>query len=134
FYNMVPYKIEEAFELPVIDVAETSKNLKKLRVQHGISVAEIQRLLGMENPQSIYTWENSDCKYLPRLDNLVTLAKLYKVSLDDLIVIKTEKADALSVGQPCVFSGLSSEDMSFLQENASREVSLALENYYALGA
>ncbi|MBQ4023878.1 MAG: hypothetical protein II611_00645, partial [Treponema sp.] len=73
-------------------------------------------------------------KYLPRLDNLVTLAKLYKVSLDDLIVIKTEKADALSVGQPCVFSGLSSEDMSFLQENASREVSLALENYYALGA
>lgn len=131
---MVPYKIEEAFELPVIDVAETSKNLKKLRVQHGISVAEIQRLLGMENPQSIYTWENSDCKYLPRLDNLVTLAKLYKVSLDDLIVIKTEKADALSVGQPCVFSGLSIEDMSFLQENASREVSLALENYYALGA
>ncbi|MBQ5450721.1 MAG: helix-turn-helix transcriptional regulator, partial [Treponema sp.] len=124
----------EAFELPVIDVAETSKNLKKLRVQHGISVAEIQRLLGMENPQSIYTWENSDCKYLPRLDNLVTLAKLYKVSLDDLIVIKTEKADALSVGQPCVFSGLSSEDMSFLQENASQEVSLALENYYALGA
>lgn len=131
---MVPYKIEEAFEFPVIDVAETSKNLKKLRLQHGISVAEIQRLLGMENPQSIYTWENSDCKYLPRLDNLVTLAKLYKVSLDDLIVIKTEKADALSVGQPCVFSGLSIEDMSFLQENASREVSLALENYYALGA
>lgn len=131
---MVPYKIEESFELPVIDVAETSKNLKKLRVQHGISVAEIQRLLGMENPQSIYTWENSACKYLPRLDNLVTLAKLYKVSLDDLIVIRTEKADALSVGQPCVFNGLSSEDMSFLQENASREVSLALENYYALGA
>ncbi|MBQ1712861.1 MAG: helix-turn-helix transcriptional regulator [Treponema sp.] len=131
---MVPYKIEEAFELPVIDVAETSKNLKKLRVQHGISVAEIQRLLGMENPQSIYTWENSACKYLTRLDNLVTLAKLYKVSLDDLIVIRTEKTDALSVSQPCVFGGLPNEDMSFLQENASREVSLALENYYALGA
>ena len=129
---MVPYKIEESFELPVIDVAETSKNLKKLRLQHGISVAEIQRLLGMENPQSIYTWENSDCKYLPRLDNLVTLAKLYKVSLDDLIVIRTEKTDVLSVSQPCVFSGLSSEDMSCLQENASREVSLALENYYGL--
>ena len=131
---MVPYKIEESFELPVIDVAETSKNLKKLRVQHGISVAEIQRLLGMENPQSIYTWENSACKYLTRLDNLVTLAKLYKVSLDDLIVIRTEKADALSVGQPCVFSGLSNENMIFFQENASRKVSLALENYYALGA
>lgn len=131
---MVPYKIEEAFELPVIDVAETSKNLKKLRVQHGISVAEIQQLLGMENPQSIYMWENSACKYLPRLDNLVTLAKLYKVSLDDLIVVRTEKTDALSVSQPCVFSGLSSEYRSFLQENASREVSLALENYYALGA
>ena len=88
----------------------------------------------MENPQSIYTWENSACKYLPRLDNLVTLAKLYKVSLDDLIVIRTEKADALSVSQPCVFGGLSSEDMCFFQENASREVILALENYYALGA
>ncbi|MBP5438662.1 MAG: helix-turn-helix transcriptional regulator [Treponema sp.] len=131
---MAPYKIEESFELPVIDVAETSKNLKKLRVQHGISVAEIQRLLGMENPQSIYTWENSACKYLPRLDNLVTLAKLYKVSLDDLIVIRMEKTDALNVGQPCVSFGLSNEDMSFFQENASQKVILALENYYALGA
>ncbi|MBP5575190.1 MAG: helix-turn-helix transcriptional regulator [Treponema sp.] len=116
----------------MIDVVETSKNLKKLRVQHGISVAEIQRLLGMENPQSIYTWENSACKYLPRLDNLVTLAKLYKVSLDDLIVIRMEKTDALNVGQPCVSCGLSNEDMSFFQENASQKVSLALENYYAL--
>ena len=83
---MVTYKIDPSFSIPVIDVPATSKRLKELRESHNITVAQIQKLLGMENPQSIYTWENANEKYLPRLDNLVTLAKLYKVSLDELII------------------------------------------------
>ena len=73
---MTTYKNEPAFTIPVIDVPATSRNLKLLREKKGLSVAEIQKVLGMENPQSIYTWENQENKYLPRLDNLVTLAKL----------------------------------------------------------
>ncbi|MBO4629091.1 MAG: helix-turn-helix transcriptional regulator, partial [Treponema sp.] len=71
------------FRAPVIDVCATSKNLKSLREGRGISVSEIQKMFGMENPQSVYNWENPEKKYLPCLDNLVFLAKIYKVSLDD---------------------------------------------------
>ncbi|MBR0100427.1 MAG: hypothetical protein IJP90_12055 [Treponema sp.] len=54
---MVSYDINPLFTIPVIDVPATSKNLKLLREKHNITVAEIQKLFGMENPQSIYTWD-----------------------------------------------------------------------------
>ena len=54
---MATYKIDPGFSIPVIDVPATSKRLKELRESQKITVAQIQKLLGMENPQSIYTWE-----------------------------------------------------------------------------
>ena len=57
---MVIYKIDPSFSIPVIDVPATSKRLKELRESQNITVAQIQKLLGMENPQSIYTWENAN--------------------------------------------------------------------------
>ena len=49
-----------SFSIPTIDVPATSQNLKKLRENNNITVAQIQKLLGMENPQSIYIWENPE--------------------------------------------------------------------------
>ena len=72
---------DASFSFPVIDVPATSKNLKKLRESQGISVANLQQLLEMTNPQSIYTWEDSGSKYLPRLDNLVYSQKSIKFQL-----------------------------------------------------
>ena len=83
------------FRTPVIDVTATSKNLKSLREGRGISVSEIQNMFGMENPQSIYNWENPERKTLPCIDNLVLLAKIYKVTLDELIVIKEDDSAEL---------------------------------------
>ena len=108
----------------------TSKRLKELRKSHNITVAQIQNLLGMENPQSIYTWENTNEKYLPRLNNLVTLAKLYKVSLDDLIVIKTEKSEALSIKRPTPPYAIAQETLDFINNNTNNETKLALEKFY----
>ena len=70
------------FHTPVIDVSATSKNIKSLREERGITVSEIQKMFGMENPQSIYNWENPEKKTLPCIDNLILLAKIYKVTLD----------------------------------------------------
>lgn len=127
---MVTYKIDPSFSIPVIDVSATSKKLKELRESHNITVAQIQKLLGMENPQSIYTWENANEKYLPRLDNLVTLAKLYKVSLDELIIIKTENTETLPIKRPTPPYAIAQETLDFINNNTNNETKLALEKYY----
>lgn len=119
------------FSIPTIDVPATSQNLKKLRENNNITVSQIQKLLGMENPQSIYTWENPEKKYLPRIDNLITLAKLYKVSLDELIIIKEENS-ILEIKEARPLYGISKEVFDFITDNASKETKIALKKYYLL--
>lgn len=127
---MATYKISPNFSIPVIDVPATSKNLKSLRESHNITVAQVQKLLGMENPQSIYSWENSENKYLPRLDNLVFLAKLYKVSIDELLVIKMEKTDGMAVCEPEMPFGILQETLEFITQTTSPATKIAIEKYY----
>ena len=127
---MTTYKISPNFSIPVIDIPATSKNLKSLRESHNITVAQIQKLLGMENPQSIYSWENSESKYLPRLDNLVFLAKLYKVTIDELLVIKMEKTDDMAVCEPGMPFGILQETLDFIHANASKQTISAIEKFF----
>jgi len=127
---MATYKISPNFSIPVIDVPATSKNLKNLRESHNFTVAQVQKLLGMENPQSIYSWENSENKYLPRLDNLVFLAKLYEVSIDELLVIKMEKTDGMAVCEPGVPFGILQETLEFITQTTSPAMKIAIEKYY----
>ena len=121
---------DASFSFPVIDVPATSKNLKKLRENQGISVANLQQLLEMANPQSIYTWEDSGSKYLPRLDNLVILSKIYKVSIDDLIILKESSEAVLSIGESRPPYGYSSEVIKFIKLNASENMKRAIEKYF----
>ena len=118
------------FRAPVIDVTATSKNLKALREGRGITVSEIQNMFGMENPQSIYNWENPERKTLPCIDNLILLAKIYKVALDELIVIKEDDNSALSIKEPCPSYGIPAETMDFIYKNASENVRSALVKYF----
>ena len=127
---MATYKISPNFSIPVIDVPATSKNLKSLRETHNITVAQIQKLLHMENPQSIYNWENSEIKSLPRLDNLVFLAKLYEVSIDELLVIKMEKTDGMAVCEPGMPFGILQETLEFITQTTSPATKIAIEKYY----
>ena len=133
---MATYKISPNFSIPVIDVPATSKNLKSLRESHNITVTQVQKLLGMENPQSIYNWENSENKYLHRLDNLVFLAKLYEVSIDELLVIKMEKTDGMAVCEPGMPFGILQETLEFITQTANPAMKIAIEKYYeiSLGA
>jgi len=127
---MATYKINPNFSIPVIDVPATSKNLKNLRESHNFTVAQVQKLLGMENPQSIYNWENAESKYLPRLDNLVFLAKLYEVSIDELLVIKMEKTDGMAVCEPGMPFGILQETLEFITQTTSPAMKIAIEKYY----
>ena len=121
---------EASFSFPVIDVPATSINLKKLRESRGISVSYLQQLLEMQNPQSIYTWEDINSKYLPRLENLVILSKLYKVSIDDLIILKESGETVLSIGEFRPPYGYSSEVIKYIKLNASGNMKRAIGKYF----
>lgn len=73
-------------DLPHINVDATGKQLKQIRKEHNFSVQDIQHQIGLISAQAIYKWERGQA--LPSLDNIVILAKLYEVTLDDLLVIE----------------------------------------------
>ena len=68
---------------PVIDLVQTGNKIKFLRTKNGFTVHELQNLFGFDYPQAIYAWESG--KSVPTVDNLIILARLFDVTLDDLI-------------------------------------------------
>lgn len=71
--------------LPVIDMIGTGQNIARLRRQAGLSVRDLQDVFGFATPQAIYKWQQGAA--LPTLDNLVVLAAVLQVRLDDILVI-----------------------------------------------
>ena len=71
--------------LPVIDMIRTGQNIGRLRKQAGLSVRDIQDIFGFATPQAIYKWQQGAA--LPTLDNLVVLAAVLQVRMDDILVI-----------------------------------------------
>ena len=70
--------------IPTIDLAQTGANIVNLRKAAGLSVADIQMVFGFNSPQSIYKWQNGTA--LPTVDNLIVLAALFDVLIDDILV------------------------------------------------
>lgn len=72
-------------EMPVINMTATGSNIKELVKNNGLKVTEIQKLLGFNTPQSIFKWMRGDA--MPSLDNLVILAHILNVTIDEIIVL-----------------------------------------------
>jgi len=71
-------------QIPVIDQVATGRKIRDLRMACGISVADLQQALGFANPQTIYKWQRGDG--MPSLDNLVIIAAIFGVKVDDIIM------------------------------------------------
>ena len=71
--------------LPVIDMIRTGQNIGRLRKQAGLTVRDLQDVFGFATPQAIYKWQQGAA--LPTLDNLVLLAAVLQVHMDDILVI-----------------------------------------------
>ena len=69
---------------PVIDLPKTGRNIEQCRRQAGLSVRDVQTYFGFEYPQAIYKWQHGEC--LPTVDNLLALAHLLQVPMEDLLV------------------------------------------------
>lgn len=69
---------------PVIDTARTWANIADLRKAAGLSVHDLQVVFGFNSPQAIYKWQNGAA--LPTIDNLIVLAAVLQVRIDDILV------------------------------------------------
>ena len=70
--------------IPTIDLAQTGANIVTLRKAAGLTVADIQMVFGVNSPQAIYKWQKGTA--LPTVDNLIVLAALLNVRIDDILV------------------------------------------------
>ena len=71
--------------MPIIDTIGTGRNIAVLRKRAGLSVSELQDIFGFGTPQAIYKWQRGTA--LPNIDNLVVLAEVFGVTMDEIIVV-----------------------------------------------
>ena len=68
-----------------IQQKETGNQIKKLLMENGYTVKDVQNAMGFENPQAIYKWISG--RSLPSLDNFVILSRLLHTSIEDILVV-----------------------------------------------
>jgi len=71
--------------LPTIDMVKTGQNIQALRQQSGLTVKDLQAAFGFATPQAIYKWQHGTA--MPSIDNLVALAVLFGVSIEDILAV-----------------------------------------------
>ena len=72
--------------IPVIDMTATGMKITQLRINAGLTVRDLQTIMGFATPQAIYKWQHGAA--MPTLDNLVVLAAVFGVPMDDILVVQ----------------------------------------------
>ena len=72
--------------IPVIDMTATGINITRMRISAGLSVKDLQDVFGFSTPQAIYKWQRGTA--LPTVDNLVVLAAIFGVRIDDILIFQ----------------------------------------------
>lgn len=70
--------------MPIINMVQTGQKIEFLRKEAGLSVKELQEIFGFGTPQAIYKWQHGSA--MPSLDNLLILASVLGVTMDEIIV------------------------------------------------
>ena len=73
-------------QIPAIDMVATGQNIIRLRDARGMTVRDLQEIFGFATPQAIYKWQHGTA--LPTVDNLLILATVFGVSIDDILIIE----------------------------------------------
>ena len=78
---------KDMITIPSIDMMATGQNIIKLRKDAGLTVKDLQMMFGFTTPQAIYKWQHGTA--MPTVDNLLVLAVVFGVHIDDIIVSDT---------------------------------------------
>ena len=74
-------------DIPFVNTVATGQNINTLRIRAGMSVRDMQMIFGFATPQAIYKWIHGTS--LPTIDNLVILAAMLGVTMDEIVVVDT---------------------------------------------
>lgn len=74
--------------LPIVNMTETGKNINSLRIKNHMSVRDMQQIFDFTTPQAIYKWIHGTS--MPTIDNLVILASIFDVTVDEIIAVDTK--------------------------------------------
>lgn len=80
--------------MPTIDMVATGRNIMRLREAAGLNVRDLQDIFGFATPQAIYKWQHGTA--MPTIDNLVVLAAVLDVPMDEIIVIDVNRTKQIS--------------------------------------
>lgn len=75
---------DNMYNIPTINMIKTGEKITELRKKSGLSVRQLQEIFGFATPQAIYKWQQGVT--LPAIDNLVVLATLFNVRVEDILV------------------------------------------------
>ena len=75
-------------KMPIIDMERTGRNIEMLRKKNNMTVRDLQERFGFETPQAIYKWQRGSA--LPTVDNLLYLAILFNVAIEEILVLEDE--------------------------------------------
>ncbi len=75
--------------VPIVDMRLTGRNICALRERRGISVKELQQMLGFTTPQAIYKWQRGET--LPTIENLAALACILGVPMDAILAVECRR-------------------------------------------
>ena len=67
-------------------MTQTGKNISRLRKENGITVKQIQDVMGFNTPQAVYKWQRGET--MPSLDNILVLSKLFNKSVEEIVAIE----------------------------------------------
>lgn len=73
------------FDMPFVNTVATGQNINRMRIAAGMSVKDMQMVFGFTTPQAIYKWIHGTA--MPTIDNLVILAKMFGVTMDDIVAV-----------------------------------------------
>ena len=71
-------------DIPKFDSREIGQNLRSLMKQHDMTVKDLQKILGLSCPQTIYHWLNGDS--VPTIDNLYNLSHHFDICINELLM------------------------------------------------
>ena len=68
----------------LLDPRRTGLHLRRLMDQRGISITDLQELLGLSCPQTVYRWLSGIS--MPTLDHLYSLSRYFGITIDELLI------------------------------------------------
>lgn len=74
-------------DFPIINTVAAGQKINRMRIEAGLTVKDMQAVFGFATPQAIYKWIQG--KAMPTIDNMVILAAMFGVTVDDIIVVDT---------------------------------------------